>query len=294
MGGGCRRCDVILRARQMRNRSIDPQPGQSDLADHAGSLARAGFTLIERQAASSSAAHATALPICREAAGLDPWPNPSPPLQVVGEFVIPADSAQARDFQVFHFDFGLPLDPREPRDLAHYTVLFVLDDSARPQAVTRLVNLRLLLAQRPWPDEEELARRFAEYGRSHGAWNSSSGYSEGILGRLVEAAHGRAPALPSVSANADFLCGTEFAGVDDERQFLAEHGLDLGRAVTEVKLEPGQMMIFDNLQIAHGRLGRRQARELHQLVLGYRALDTAGQLQVRKRILGAFTANGRA
>ena len=74
----------------------------------------------------------------------------------------------------------------------------------------------------------------------------------------------------------------------DEVRFLASHGLDLGCAETAIKLEPGQLVIFENLQIAHARLGPRTPEELHQLVLGYRALGTRGQLQFRARILAAF------
>ena len=55
-----------------------------------------------------------------------------------------------------------------------------------------------------------------------------------------------------------------------------------------MRLRPGQILIFDNLRVAHGRLGLRKARELHQLVLGYRRLDIPGQLQARERILSAF------
>ena len=259
---------------------------QYTIPDHARSLAQAGFTLIEGRG--SSLTRSGALSICREAASMDPWLGSERRLQVVGEFAIPADSAQARDFQVLHFDFGLPLVARQARDLAHYTVLFLADEDHPTRALTRLVDLEQLLAQRSWPDKEELARRFAEYGESHGAWESSTGYTEGILGRLIEAADGREPALPSVGASPDFLCGTEFARADEERRFLEERGLDVGRAETRMRLRPGQILIFDNLRVAHGRLGLRKARELHQLVLGYRRLDIPGQLQARERILSAF------
>ena len=211
-----------------------------------------------------------------------------PPLQVVGEFRIPESSAQARDFQALHFDFGLPLQPRQPRDVAHYTVLYVSPGTGHTQAFTRLVNLTELLGQRSWPDGDTLVRRFAAYGESHGAWDPAEGYTEGILGRLIDAAHGDDPALPSVRATPGFLCGTEFAGCDEEARFLASHGLSLEAGETAIRIEPSQVLIFDNLQIAHGRRGRRATRELHQLVLGYPALGIAGQLQIRERILRAF------
>jgi hypothetical protein len=217
-----------------------------------------------------------------------------PPLQVVGEYRVPVGSAQAREFQALHFDFGLPLQPRCPRDLAHYTVLCVPPEVGRAEAFTRLVDLRKLLAERAWPDADTLVRRFVAYGESHGAWDPTQGYIEGILGRLIDAAHGGDPALPSVRATRDFLCGTEFADPDDEARFFASHGLDLKTAETAIRLQPAQTLIFDNLQLAHGRRGRRTTRGLHQLVLGYPALGIAGQLQMRDRIISAFSATSRS
>jgi hypothetical protein len=258
--------------------------------DHAHSLADEGFVLLDRRSASASVARATALRTCRHAARLNPWAAEMPPLKVVGEFRIPVGAAQARDFQALHFDFGLPLRPRLPRDVAHYTMLYVPPETGQTEAFTRLVNLAELLAQRAWSNGETLLRRFAAYGDSHGAWDPAEGYTEGILGRLIEAAHGDDPALPSVSATPDFLCGTEFSDRDDEARFLASHGLSLEAGETAIRIEPGQILIFDNLQIAHGRQGRRAARELHQLVFGYPALAVSGQLEIRERILSAFSA----
>jgi hypothetical protein len=44
------------------------------------------------------------------------------------------------------------------------------------------------------------------------------------------------------------------------------------RSLTEEGFTLSQILIFDNLQLAHGRRGRRATREVHQLVLGYPAL----------------------
>jgi hypothetical protein len=208
--------------------------------DHARSLTEEGFTLIDARVASGSRADATALPICRQAARLNRWPAGMPPLRVVGKFRIPEGPAEAREFQALHFDFGLPLQPRLPRDLAHYTVLYVSAEMGRAEAFTRLVHLRKLLAQRSWPDAHTLVRRIAAYGESTGAWDPTQGYTEGILGRLIDAAHGGDPALPSVRATPDFLCGTEFAGADDENRFFASHGLDLKTAETAIRLQPAR------------------------------------------------------
>jgi hypothetical protein len=109
-------------------------------------------------------------------------------LEVIGDFVLPApDGPPSRDFQTLHFDFGLPLVPAVPTDVARFTALHVLADGPDSGALTRLVPLHALLAARAWPDRDELIRRWAAYGVSHGAWAGSAGYVEGSLARIVEA-----------------------------------------------------------------------------------------------------------
>ena len=140
------------------------------------------------------------------------------PIAVIGEFVIPPpDGPPSRDFQMLHLDFGLPLAPVVPTDVARFTALHVHAQAPASDAVTRLVPLRALLVAGAWPDCDELIRRFAAYGDSHGMWEGVAGYVEGSLARIVEAALGQTPVLPSVTTKPGFLCGTEFATLADER-----------------------------------------------------------------------------
>jgi hypothetical protein len=55
-------------------------------------------------------------------------------------------------------------------------------------------------------------------------------------------------------------------------------------------LRPGDLLVFDNLRLAHGRSGTRQPGELRQRVFGYKNLSAAGQLELWDRVLGAFDA----
>ena len=211
-------------------------------------------------------------------------------LAVVGDFVIPPpDGPQSRDFQTLHFDFGLPLAPVAPADVARFTALHVAVHALASDAVTRLVPLRSLLAGGPWPNHDELARRFAVYGDSHGAWDNSAGYVEGSLARIVEAALGCTPALPSVKEDPEFLCGTEFATLAEEAAFFAQRGLRPDIVGIEVCLRPGELLVFDNLALAHGRRGVRRPGELNQRVFGHRALPVDQQVELRDRVLAAFS-----
>ena len=175
-------------------------------------------------------------------------------LEVIGDFVLPpADGPPSRDFQTLHFDFGVPLVPAQPADVARFTALHVPADVQASGAATRLVPLRPLLATAQWPSTDELVGRFTAYGHSHGARDDEAGYVEGSLARIVEAAIGGPPVLPNVKKCHDFLCGTEFVSIQAETKFFALRGLHPKVVETTVRLSRGELLIFDNLRLAHGR-----------------------------------------
>lgn len=177
-----------------------------------------------------------------------------------------------------HFDFGLPLNPVASTDLARYTALHIPASTQPSDAVTRLVPLRSLLGAIGWPDSEGLIVRFTAYGHSHGAWDGAAGYVEGSLARIVEAALGRPPMVPSVKDDPVFLCGMEFATLGEELAFFARRGLPLAEVGLEVLLQPGDLLVFDNLALAHGRRGTRKPGELHQRIIPTCAVGVAGQV----------------
>lgn len=215
----------------------------------------------------------------RDAIGSD-MPSPA----VVGEFTVPPPGAPRRDFQILHIDFGLPIETREPVDVARFTALYVDLHHPPTTALTRVVPLRPLLAQRAWADRDALLDRLRRYGTN----GEGEGYVEGILARLVEAADDCA-ALPS-TADPSFLCGTEFATRDEERAHFSRHSLELDSVEHQVRLAPGELLLFDNLTTAHGRVGVRGPEELEQLCVGYRRLDLALQRTLLLRVLDAFRA----
>lgn len=212
-----------------------------------------------------------------------------PAMRVVGDFVIPpVDGTASRDFQTLHFDFGLPLDPKVAQDVARYTALHVPAEIAAVHAVTRLVPLAALLGQRAWPPLPELLARLRSYGQTHGAWDDERGYTEGSLARIVEAlAVSGPPILPSVKVEPGFLCGLEFTSLLSELSFFSRYGLRIGSVEIEIALEPGQLLIFDNLAFAHGREGTRQPGELRQRIFGHH-LSPAEQIKVRDQVLTQF------
>lgn len=250
------------------------------------SLGRRGFARAEGLRSSEEAfALARSLIDGRCAAG------GAVPLEVIGDFLLPPrGGGQTRDFQTLHFDFGFPVDPRVEWDVGRYTGLYIPAGLSGVSAITRLVPLAPLLAQRAWPSTPELLRRLVAYGRTHGAWDDASGYVEGSLARLVEAAAGIEPLLPSVKADPDFLCGMEFDSLGAELAFFERHELRVEAVQVEVALMPGELLVFDNLALAHGRRGARRPEELAQRVFGHRALSVTAQRRLRDRVLNCFQA----
>ncbi len=212
-----------------------------------------------------------------------------PPLSVIADYAVPPlNAGKSRDFQTLHFDFGLPLDPKVDQQVARYTALYVPIDSAGGQAVTRLVPLDALLNQRSWAPPGELVERLTSYGRTHGAWDDDRGYVEGSLARVIDAAADECPPLlPSVKTEPGFLCGLEFDSLSAEITFFADHGLRLHDVEIGIALQPGELLVFDNLAVAHGRQGTRHPGELHQRVFGH-TLDPAALGGVRVDILTRF------
>lgn len=214
-------------------------------------------------------------------------------LVVIGDFVLPPrDGEPTRAFQTLHFDFGLPVDPKLDQDVARYTALHIPGGVGSVSAATRLVPLTALVSQRTWPPAAERLAGLIGYGHTHGAWDDTRGYVEGSLARIIEGAGGGAPALPSVKTEPGFLCGTEFTSLDSELAFFERHGLRVRDVEVQLELQPGELLVFDNLALAHGRRGTRLPGELRQRVYGHRRLGPADQRGLRDHVLSAFDRSG--
>lgn len=53
-------------------------------------------------------------------------------------------------------------------------------------------------------------------------------------------------------------------------------------------MSPGELLVFDNLALAHGRRGIRRPGELHQWVFGEPRAGVARQRELRDSVLAAF------
>jgi hypothetical protein len=236
-----------------------------------------GVVRIRGPFVSRSIAWRTALHVVTRAHSLASQ-NP-PALQVVGEFNLPPADADQRDFQALHIDFGMPRLSANTVAVSFYTALYLAADQPNSGAATRIVPLRRLFGLRKWPAHSVISERLR---------NTSADDSpvEGILARIIESVD-QTLDLPS-KEDEGFLCGMEFTSIDDERRFFARHGMSLAGVEQLFALGSGELLLFDNLATAHGRCGRRNAHELHQLCLGLPSADLAQQAATAARVIGAF------
>jgi hypothetical protein len=239
-----------------------------------------GAVRIPAQFVSRSTAWKTALCLASRARSLTS--ESALALGVVGEFNLPPEDVDQRDFQALHIDFGLPRLSANAVAVALYTALYIDADQPSSGAATRIVPLSRLLQQRTWPVRSVITERLRDT-------SVDDSPVEGILARIV-AAIDLTRDLPSKD-DEGFLCGMEFTCIDDERSYFSRHGMTLAGLEQQVALGSGELLVFDNLATAHGRVGRRNARELHQLCIGLRSADLAQQAETAARVIGAFRTN---
>src|SRR3712207_1991068 len=134
-----------------------------DASAAAADLLRNGFVHLRMPRQRKKPAWSAAGAIVQEAARSDRIGADMPALEVVGEFAVPPPGALARDFQVLHIDFGLPVAGRGIAPVARYTALHIDPERAPTTAMTRIVPLRRLLGQRSWSDPGPLMARLRSY-----------------------------------------------------------------------------------------------------------------------------------
>ncbi len=217
-------------------------------------------------------------------AGLDGWRLPFHRLldsrvELAKADQIPVCSDVLPDaYQVHHFDMGHPLTQQPNQPLIAYVGLYLPADSSPVTARTRLLDLWGLVRHfglYPW----EAADRLEAYAAAHGdGWIDAAGtyHNTGrlaCLARVIDALSGRHELADIIDRPVGQWFSPErsldeFEAHGLETAFYLQHGINMPTSEVEVTLEPGQLLIIDNVRIAHGRIGQRQERELYSFMWG--------------------------
>lgn len=199
------------------------------------------------------------------------------------------DDVVATSFQILHFDMGLPLDGTDQLLVTHVGIYLPMETEHMVTARTRVMELDSVLANKGL-SADAVERRVLSYARSHGdGWGDHNTYRLACFARMVDALAD----VPELRDQIDKTVGQWFmqdrqldavAAHDQENAFFSRHGIDIKAREREVALEPGQLLILDNLRVVHGRVGRRRAREVYNFMFGVEAVQRDDVAALRRHI----------
>jgi len=197
-------------------------------------------------------------------------------------------------FQAMHYDMGMPFSASQPQALYTISALYKPAGSEpNPLAKTRVASIAKLLNQVSLGKRDELASRLEAYASNHGdGWVQPKPHNTqrlAIFARVIDALRGETRLADKI----DTMIGQCFDydknpdgvyGLEQEYAFFKQARLDLAAVEKQISLLPGQMLVFDNMTCVHGRVGRRQKRELMHFLFGVEQA-TASEIDAYKQWL---------
>jgi len=79
-----------------------------------------------------------------------------------------------------------------------------------------------------------------------------------------------------------------------ERTLVRQFGIDLYEVEERVCLQPGEMLLIDNLTTVHGRLGQRRTKEVWHLLFGLPSLSSSLLTEILQVVSGEFAGSAGA
>ena len=252
---------------------------------------RSGFILLSNieDAKSYLAAFAS------ELKNRDVWPFASR-LQLDNVARVPHKSckdAVETDHLSLHFEMGLPILPVDEKSRVHALICLHIPSSDQASNVaTRLLPIDGLLAGK---SEKDVDKKLAEYVQKHGA-----GWEKFNSGRLLVAAQ----LLDALQEDGELGYMREHRiaewfnrdaknnsqdGLAGETAFFEKHNVVLSNHERRITLKPGDLLIADNLRVAHGRAGRRPAEELVQYLFGVKDASKEEIAKIRSQVVSHLT-----
>jgi hypothetical protein len=200
------------------------------------------------------------------------------------------DDVVSTAFQILHFDMGFPfLEAMSELLVTHVGIYLPVDTDHSVTARTRLLPLNGLFCELA-QSSADLEDRLVNYVRRYGdGWGDTNTGRLACLARLLDAVTGK----EELAGQRDKVVGQWF-GTDQwlepdvahhlELNFFERHGVDIVAREIEVLLRPGQLLIVDNLRVAHGRIGTRRSKEICNLMYGVSDLNAAEVRNARRSL----------
>ncbi len=220
-----------------------------------------------------------------------------PQIQLVKRDQIPIcnDSVET-SFQALHFDMGQPIFSTEPQNMYLITGLYIPAESKPKTARTRVISLKGLFAG---VDPKELEKKIIDYVREYGdGWfypSKVNTYRISCFARILDALSGTTELADYIdktmaqwfqdSKNKDGM-----RSMDREKHFYLKRGVDLDKIEEDIVIKPGALLIVDNMRTAHGRIGKRDAKETWQFMYGVNEVSPKDIDSFRKSLIKNLTA----
>lgn len=180
-------------------------------------------------------------------------------------------------FQALHWDMGQPFENDQPQTMYTIGALYRPLGERNPNAKTRLVNIEHLCNQTNFGGQTVVSDKLHHYVQRYGdGWVEPSPHNTKRLAcfaRVLDAMQ----EPHQLCDEKESMIGQCFSydnkhdgafGFQQEADFFARYGVNLNAIEEQIEIRPGQMLIYDNLRIVHGRIGERKPKELFNFLFG--------------------------
>jgi len=180
-------------------------------------------------------------------------------------------------FQALHYDMGQPILEDQPQTMYTLGALYRPKGDRNPMAKTRIVPLEKLLSQKSFGTKTQVKELLLAYTKRYGdGWSEPEPHNTlrlACFARFIDAISKQ----NQLCENREDMIGQCFAydeksdgknGYEQEVAFFEQAGLNLQIAEELIEIKPGQMLVYDNIRTVHGRIGKRQPKELLNFLIG--------------------------
>lgn len=259
-----------------------------------------GFTIINNVSDINEAKEITQRLITSiDTNSLPLWKRFLPKVQLLKCDEIPVCSDVVESsYQVLHLDMGQPIISKEPQDMYLITGLYLDKKKESVTAKTRVMSLRGLFKDKKWGGKRIIEKRIIKYAQKYGdGWFNPGRVNTKRLAcfaRILDAVAGTFELKDDFNKTmGQWFRDEERLGVDEsmknEYEFYKKRGIKLENLEEHIQLKPGQLLVFDNTRVIHGRAGKRKRKEVWQIMYGVKKVSSLNITAFRKSLVNLLT-----